>query len=93
MKRLTTVLLALCLCVPIALIAQGTPSDDRIYDEVRRRLTNDRDVKGGAITVEVKGGLVKLMGKTKSPKESAKAEKIAKKVKGVTGVFNELRLE
>jgi len=93
MKRLTSVLLVMCLWVPMALLAQGTPSDDRIYDEVRRRLTNDRDVKGGAIVVEVTGGLVKLRGKVKSPKESAKAEKIAKKVKGVTGVFNELRME
>jgi len=93
MKRLTAFLLVLCLAVPMALMAQGTPSDDRIYDEVRRRLTNDRDVKGGAIQVEVTGGLVKLRGKVKSPKESAKAEKIAKKVKGVTGVFNELRME
>ncbi len=93
MKRLTSVVLVLIFLLPLALIAQGTPSDDRIYDEVRRRLTNDRDVKGGAINVDVKGGLVKLMGKVKSPKESAKAEKIAKKVKGVTGVFNELRVE
>ncbi len=93
MKRLTAVFLTLCLLVPLTLLAQGTPSDDRIYDEVRRRLTNDRDVKGGAIVVEVTGGLVKLKGKVKSPKEGAKAERIAKRVKGVTGVFNELRIE
>jgi len=89
--RLVSVLLLLILVVPL-LVAQGTPNDDRIYDEVRRRLANDVDVKGGALEVIVKNGVVTLMGKVHTQKAREKAERIAKKVKGVTTVTNQLTL-
>lgn len=71
--------------------AQGS-QDDEIYDQVRRRLANDPDVKGGAIEVEVRDGVVTLRGKVREEKHKLKAERITRKVKGVKKVVNELRV-
>ena len=89
--RILSLLLVLLMFVPL-LVAQGTPSDDRIYDEVRRRLANDADVKGAAFEVTVKNGAVVMRGRVHTDKAKDKAEKIAKKVKGVTKVENQLKL-
>ena len=37
-------------------------SDDKIYDQVRLKLVSDPDVKGGALDVQVKDGVVTLRG-------------------------------
>jgi len=93
--RLLSILLLFALAGVISspLYAQGKPSDDLIYDQVRRKLTADRDVKGGAIEVEVKDGAVTLRGKVHEEKQKKKAERITRKVKGVTRVVNELVVE
>jgi hyperosmotically inducible protein len=75
--------------------AQNPPAvkhsdDDRIYDEVRRKLANDLDVKGAGIDVAVKSGAVTLSGKVHTEHGKEKAEKLAKKTKGVTSVVNNL---
>lgn len=80
-----------CGCVlAAALAAQGTTSDDTIYDLVRIRLAQDVQVNGGALDVKVAGGVVTLAGKIRTDKAKSKAEKIAGKVKGVKKVVNEL---
>lgn len=79
-------------CVP-SLRAQGTPEDDRIYDQVRLKLAGDRDVKGGGIDVVVKNGVVTLEGRVQRQKQKSKAEQLTKKVKGVTNVVNNLKVE
>jgi osmotically-inducible protein OsmY len=89
--RLISFLLLLALIVP-ALVAQGTPNDDRIYDDVRRRLADDADVKGAAIEVTITKGAVTLKGRVHDEKAREKATRIAKKVKGVTTVDNQLKL-
>jgi hyperosmotically inducible protein len=89
--RTVSLLLIFVLVVPM-LMAQGTPADDKIYDEVRRRLANDVDVKGAGLEVSVKGGAVTLRGKVHDEKAKEKAEKIAKRVKGVASVTNELKI-
>jgi len=83
-------LLVFALVVP--LLAQGTPSDDKIYDQVRQKLANDPDVKGAGFKVTVKSGAVTLEGNVHDEHAKDKAEKIAKKVKGVTSVTNQLKL-
>jgi hyperosmotically inducible periplasmic protein len=98
MTRLLSFLLAAFLIVPV--IAQQPPAqppapvkhsdDDRIYDEVRRKLANDLDVKGAGIEVAVKNGVVTLSGPVHTEHGKEKAEKLAKKTKGVTGVENKL---
>jgi osmotically-inducible protein OsmY len=79
------------LMAPFAM-AQGTPDDDRIYDEVRRRLANDVDVKGAGFEVAVKNGVVTLNGRVHSEKGRTKATAITKKVKGVVSVDNRLKM-
>jgi len=89
--RLISLLLLLALIVP-ALVAQGTPNDDRIYDDVRRRLADDADVKGAAIEVTISKGAATLKGRVHDEKAREKATRIAKRVKGVTTVDNQLKL-
>lgn len=76
-----------------SLCAQGTPADDRIYDQVRLKLAGDRDVKGGGIDVVVKNGVVTLQGKVQKDRQKSRAERLAKKVKGVSSVVNNLKVE
>ncbi len=73
--------------------AQQMPTsteDDRIIDQVRIRLAGDADVKGGALDVTVKDGAVVIKGRVDTEKGKSKATKLAKKVKGVKSVDNEL---
>ena len=91
MTRVASLLLIVALLAPL-LSAQGTPSDDRIYDDVRRKLADDADVRGAGLDVAVKNGAVTLRGRVHTDKAKEKAEKITKKVKGVTKVDNQLKL-
>jgi len=70
--------------------AEKHHSDDELYDLVRRKLADDVIVKGGALEVEVKDGVVTLRGKVELAKQKEKAEKLARKVSGVKQVNNEL---
>jgi osmotically-inducible protein OsmY len=82
------------LALSVSLLSgQGTPQDDRIYDQVRIKLANDRDVGGNAIDVVVHDGAVILKGKVQRENQKARAEHLAKKVKGVKNVTNELVVE
>jgi osmotically-inducible protein OsmY len=65
-------------------------SDDRISDLVRMKLATDPDVKGGALDVSVKDGVVTIKGRVDTDKGKTKATHLAKKVKGVKEVDNEL---
>ena len=85
-------LLLICVLLAPMLVAQGTPNDDRIYDDVRRRLADDADVKGAAIEVTIAKGAVTLKGRVHDEKAREKATRITKKVKGVTTVDNQLKL-
>jgi hyperosmotically inducible periplasmic protein len=69
---------------------KATSSDDRISDQVRMRLATDQDVKGGALDVSVKDGAVTIKGRVDTEKGKNRATKLAKKVKGVKGVDNQL---
>lgn len=83
-------LLVVALVMPV--FAQNTSSDDRIYDAVRQRLANDPDVKGADLDVAVKDGVVTIKGTVNDQRAKDKAEKIVKKVKGVTRVENQLKV-
>jgi osmotically-inducible protein OsmY len=67
-------------------------TDDRIVDQVRMKLTTDPDVKGGADDVIVKDGVVTIKGKVDTERGKSKATKLAKKVKGVKSVDNQLEV-
>ena len=72
--------------------AQSKPatSDDRLVDEVRMKLAVDPDVKGGAFDVTAKDGVVTIKGRVDSEKGKLKAAHLAKKIKGVREIDNEL---
>ena len=88
-KTLISLLVILVLAVGVW-AADKHPSDDQLYDQVRRKLADDFVVKGGAMEVEVKDGVVTLRGKVEYDQQKVKAEKIARKVSGVKHVNNEL---
>jgi osmotically-inducible protein OsmY len=67
-------------------------TDDIIVDQVKVRLADDSEVGGQPINVDAHGGTVVLTGKVTNDKMREKAEKIARKVKGVVGVDNKLAI-
>jgi len=68
-------------------------TDDTITDQVRLKITSDPDVKGGALGVDVKQGVVTLTGAVETPKQRDKAEKLTRKVKGVKSVVNKIEIK
>ena len=91
MIRVISIVLIAFMLVPL-LVAQGNKTDDRIYNDVRARLADDPDIKGAAIEVIVKDGAVTLKGRVADAFAKEKATKVAKKVKGVTMVDNQMKL-
>ena len=89
MSRAFVLLLAALLALA-PVWASEKMTDDKIYDAVRLKLVSDPDVKGGALEVVVTNGEVTLRGAVTSERGRQKAEHLAKKVKGVTKVHNEL---
>jgi osmotically-inducible protein OsmY len=65
-------------------------TDDVIVDQVKVRIADDSEVGGQPIQVDAHNGVVVLTGKVNNDKLKSKVEKLAKKVKGVTGVDNKL---
>lgn len=90
MIRIFALLLAFVLGVAPLLAEKVQPNDGEIHDQVLIRLAGDRDVKGTGISVEVKDAVVILTGRVESDKVRGRAEKLAKKVKGVKSVTNQL---
>jgi hyperosmotically inducible protein len=76
----------------VCLAADKVISDDSIYDKVRISLASDIDVKGGGLKVEVKQGVVTLGGGVENQMQKDKAARIAKKVKGVKKVVNNIEV-
>jgi len=89
MRFLSLVLLFSLVLTPL-LAQKKAVTDDIINDQVRVKLANDSEIGGMAIEVDVHGGVVTLKGKVRTDKMRSKAEKVAKKVKGVTSVTNQL---
>ena len=89
-RALTLVLTGIWAQTIFAADQKSANPDDRISDQVRMRLATDADVKGGALDVTVKDGVVTIKGRVDTDKGKSKATKLAKKVKGVKDVDNEL---
>lgn len=66
--------------------------DAGITTLVKSRFFEDKDVAGTSISVETLNGTVMLSGFAKSALERNKAETIARGVKGVTSVKNEIAI-
>ena len=91
MRLLSLSVLFVLVLAPLLAEKEKTPvSDDVIVDQVRVKLADDSEVGGQPIQVDSHNGMVVLTGKVTNDKLKERAEKIAKKVKGVTGVDNKL---
>ena len=88
--RIVSLVLAVLFAVSVVIAAEKGVSDDVIYDQVRVKLASDRDTGGDNIEVKVHQGVVELNGRVRSDANRSKAEKIARKVKGVQKVVNQL---
>jgi len=88
-------LLALFLFAGICLNAADKKpiTDDAIYDNVINKLASDPIVKGGALKVDVKNGVVTLSGPVATERQKDKATKVTKKVKGVKEVVNNISIQ
>ena len=84
-----TVLLLAAACLAVDKVI----SDDMIYDNVRIKLASDTIVKGGALNVDVKQGVVTLGGMVENNRQKDRAAKLTKSVKGVKQVINNLNLK
>lgn len=68
--------------------------DGKIHDLIMVKLAGDQLVGGaGRIEVEVTKGVVKLTGRVDNDKQKARAEHLAKRVKGVKSVANQLVIQ
>jgi len=92
MPRLFAVLLTLTLAMPLLVAQQKGTSDDTIFDNVRQKLASDADVRGAALDVTVKEGVVTIKGRVHTEKGRKKATELTMKVKGVKNVDNQLKL-
>ena len=91
MRLLTITLLFALVLMPLFADKEKTPiTDDTIVDQVRVKIADDSEVGGQPIQVDAHNGVVVLTGKITNDKLKSKVEKIAKKVKGVTGVDDRL---
>jgi hyperosmotically inducible protein len=73
-------------------LAKDAISDDMLYNNVKIKLASDAIVKGGGLQIEVKEGVVTLGGAVELPNQKERAEKLAKKVKGVKQVINQITI-
>jgi osmotically-inducible protein OsmY len=87
------IVLATMFALILPATAQKQQSDAQIYDQVRMRLANDPDIKGGNLEVDVKAGVVTVKGRVDKERAHQKIEKVAKKVKGVSSVINQVKVE
>ena len=67
-------------------------TDGTITDQVSIKLASDAIVKGGGLKVDVKDGVVTLAGQVELLQQRDRAAMLAKKVKGVKSVVNDITL-
>lgn len=92
-SKICAVLAILFLIASVCLAADKPISDDLIVDQVRIRLSADAEVKGGALVVDCKQGVVTLSGTVETSRQKDKAAKLAKKIKGVKQVINNIEIK
>ena len=94
MHKILAAFLALFLMQAVSL-AKDPPqiTDDTISDAVRVKLAGDQLVGVLSFQVTVKQGVVTLAGSVDSKSLKSRAEKVAKKVKGVKQVVNNIEVK
>src|SRR5438309_11423524 len=94
MHKLTLALIAVLFLQTVAFAKDPKQiTDDTITDQVRIKLAGDPVVKGGGLDVVVKDGVATLTGSVELPKQKERAAVVAKKVKGVKQVVNNIEIK
>jgi osmotically-inducible protein OsmY len=94
MHKLLAAFLALFLMQAVYLAKDPPPvTDDTISDAVRVKLAGDQLVGVLPLQVTVKQGVVTLAGSVEQKSLKSRAEKVAKKVKGVKRVDNNIEIK
>src|SRR6266567_778530 len=92
-SKLCAIVALLFLAATVCLAADKPVSDDHIIDQVRIKLSGDAEVKGGALMVDSKQGVVTLTGTVETSRQKDKATKLAKKIRGVKQVINNIEIK
>jgi osmotically-inducible protein OsmY len=94
MHKILVAFLALFLMQAVS-VAKDPPkvTDDSINDAVRVKLASDQVVGVTPIDVAVKDGVVTLTGTVDTKSLRGKAESVARKVKGVKKVVNNIEIK
>src|SRR5215831_12087925 len=92
MKSKTCAFLLVAVLLTGVCLAKDVVTDDMIYNNVIIKLASDAVVKGGALKVGVTNGVVTIDGSVELEKQKERATKLAKSVKGVKQVINNITL-
>ena len=92
MKSKICAFLLLALLLATSCLAKDVVTDDMIYNNVIIKLASDAVVKGGALKVNVTNGVVTIDGSVELEKQKDRATKLAKGVKGVKQVINNITI-
>ena len=94
MLKLTVALIAVLFLQTVSFAKDPkVMTDDTITDQVRIKLAGDPVVKGGGLEVKVEKGVATLTGSVELPKQKEKAAAVARKVKGVKQVVNNIEIK
>lgn len=91
-NKICASLLALILLAGVCFAAAKPITDDGIVDQVRIKLSGDAVAKGAGFTVDCKNGVVTISGVAENSRQRDRAASVAKKVKGVKQVINNLTI-
>src|SRR5262245_20919613 len=92
--KLCIALLALVMMCGSAAIGADKPQGDAaLSDTVLIRLSADRDINGRAPKVDLKAGVATITGVVETQRQKDKVHKVAKKVKGIKQVVNQITLK
>jgi len=86
-------LMAVLLAAVCLAAGKQVVSDDELYNQVKMKLAEDDIVKGGALSVDVKNGVVTLGGSLEEDRQKSRAEKLVKKIKGVKQVVDKIAVK
>jgi osmotically-inducible protein OsmY len=94
MFKITIALLAVFLLQTVGFAKDPkVMTDDTITDQVRIKLAGDHVVKGGGLDVKVEKGVATLSGSVELPQQRERAAVVARKVKGVKSVVNNIEVK
>ena len=92
--KICVALVALFVLQAMCLAKDSSPiTDDTLSDQVRVNLASDKVVGVLPLQVSVAQGVVTLSGAVEQKSQRAKAEKVARKVKGVKQVVNKIEIK